>query len=143
MKFLLQMGGVFRPKLGWVRVSSEVMENTVKRVLGGQSERPAANGITWKKKLIEVETTDHLLKKNQKSSHLAKCTHNRKNIIVDTSSSDEDDIFSLHDESEYEDEVCKTDEQEDMPLLLDDLKLNDFVLVQFVKCQWRELWRHC
>lgn len=85
------------------------------------------------KKLFQAETTACLLKKNQKSSHLAKRTHNRKNNIVDTSCSDEDDIFSLHDESEYEDEVCKTDEQEDIPLLLDDLKLNDFVLVQFVK----------
>ncbi len=131
MKFLLQMGRVFKPKTDWVRVSSEVMENAVKWVLGGQSERETANGITWKK-LIEAETGARLLKKNQKSSRLAKRTHNGKNIIVDTSSSDEDDIFSLHVESEYEDEVCETDEQEDIPLLVDDLKLNDFVLVQFV-----------
>ncbi len=82
-------------------------------------------------KINEAEATARLLKKNPKSSSLEKRTHNR-NIIVDTSSSDEDDIFSLHDESEFEDEVCETDVQKDIPLLLDDLKLNDFVLVQFV-----------
>jgi hypothetical protein len=46
MKFLLQMGRVFRPKTDCVGVSSEVMENAVKRVLGGQSERKTANGFT-------------------------------------------------------------------------------------------------
>ncbi len=119
------MGRVFKPMTDWVRVSSEVMENAVKWVLEGQSERETSNGITWKK-LIEAETGARLLKKNQKSYRLAKRTHNGKNVIVDTSSSDEDDIFSLHVESEYEDEVCETNVQEDIPLLVDDLKLNDF-----------------
>lgn len=81
------------------------------------------------KSLIEAKTIAGLTKKSQKSSPLVKQTTSRKNIIVDTSSSDEDDKFSLHDESEYE--VIESDEQEDITLLLDDLKPNDFVLVQF------------
>lgn len=51
--------------------------------------------------LIMAKTIAGLTKKNQKSSALVKQTPNRKNIIVDISSSDEDDRFSLHDKSKY------------------------------------------
>ena len=81
------------------------------------------------KRLIEAKIIAGPTKKNLKSSPLVKKTPKQKNIIVDTSSSVEDNKFSLHDESE--DEVIISDEQEDITPLLDDLKPNDFVLVQF------------
>lgn len=83
------------------------------------------------KKLIEAKTAARVLKKSLKRSSPSqpKRIHNRRKIL--DSSSDEDEVFSLHDESEYEDEVAEPEEQETRPLILNELKVNDFVLVQF------------
>lgn len=103
------------PKAG-PRENKASSRKTRSRILTDSPER----------KFIEAKTTARLQKKSQKS--LLKRTYNQKNIV--DSSSDEDEKFSLHDESE--DEGCEIDEEEIMPLLLDDVNVNDFVLVKFV-----------